>query len=175
MIDKRTGEAYPGEDVFGVADENEGYISRYGHPGDHLWVRETFYDSSKDSKRCPTTYRATFPKEDDHHNRYDRGFKWRPSIFMRRHQSRLTLEITAIRVERLQDISEEDAQAEGIHRIAHGREGHYYHAFETEPNPDNWTTAARAYRHLWETIHGKIGEISWDKNPWVWVIEFRKL
>ena len=94
--------------------------------------------------------------------------KWRPSIFMPRWASRITLEIKDIRVERLQDISEEDAMAEGLTWwIAKNGKVHY-----GEFIADVWETkAARAYARLWDTINAKRG--GWDENPWVWAISFK--
>lgn len=98
--------------------------------------------------------------------------KWKskPSIHMPRWACRTVVEITEIRVERLQEISEEDAKAEGVNRIAHGRDGYYYSAFRAEPSPDNWIDPVDAYRELWESIHGKG---SWERNDWVWAITFK--
>ena len=95
-----------------------------------------------------------------------------PSIHMPRWASRITLEITGVRVERLQDISDEDVIAEGVNRIAHGREGYFYHATRTEPHPRNWCYPDAAYKDLWEQINGPG---SWDANPWVWVVEFKRV
>ena len=126
----------------------------HGQPGDRLWVRECwgFEKRTEDDPRLEPV--ATYRVDDAEHifpvNR------WRPSIHMPRHLSRITLEITGVRVERLQDISEADTVAEGIPA--------------GEVSPDD---AGRfAYRVLWESLHGPN---SWDANPWVWVIEFKRL
>lgn len=119
----------------------------YGQPGDRLWVRETW---------APLTvgyaYRAdpvwNGPPAD----------RWRPSIHMPRAASRITLEVTGVRVEKLQDISEADAQAEGAARHI---------------SPAAFLTGHRqGYRLLWESINGPD---SWAANPWVWVIEFKRI
>jgi hypothetical protein len=104
-------------------------------PADRLWVRETWGLTVEDT----VCYRADEPRSI--------VTRWRPSMFMPRWASRITLEITAVRVERLQDIGEADARAEGV-------------------------TAVCAYRKLWEKIHGPG---SWDANPYVWVVEFRQV
>lgn len=128
----------------------------YGAEGDRLWVRETHW-WFKDEVDHETGYFPPKLTSEDVQYRADcdDGRKvWRPSIFMPRWASRITLEITEVRVERLQDISRGDAMAEGcpFPNMAEG------------DNPRSW------YRGLWESINGVD---SWTANPWVWVIEFR--
>jgi hypothetical protein len=118
----------------------------YGQAGDQLWVKETF-TLDFIGPRNVVVFRVDEP---------DANCKWKPSIFMRRIYSRITLEITNVRVERLHEISEEDARAEGVKYPAGGPESCY----------------RMGYSWLWESING---QGSWDKNPWVWVIEFKKL
>ena len=156
-----------------VGDKPTWAVCPYGQPGDRLWVRETFrlfnsidecscYDNcSCASKNGRPIYRVDCDTDD----------KWTPSIHMPRWASRITLEIVSVRVERLQDISEDDAKAEGIHQIAHGRSGYYYSAFNKEPDPKNWCHPDSAYKELWDSING---HGSWNLNPWVWVIEFKE-
>lgn len=86
--------------------------------------------------------------------------KWRSSMFMPRWASRITLEIESVRVERLQDISEADAEAEGIDFMRH------------IPDADETLTARQLYQILWESING---EGSWKTNPWVWAIKFKRV
>ena len=121
----------------------------YGQPGGRLWVRETFEDCESALHSC-VLYRADGGTP---------GTKWTPSIHMPRWASRITLEITGMRVERLQDISEADAMAEGVH---------YSLLEKIQAGQDRW--ARHAYKKLWESIHGPG---SWDLNPWVWVVEFK--
>jgi hypothetical protein len=129
----------------------------FGKPGDRLWVKETFV-APVDGK---PVYRASIP-----YGNLDCHFKpWRPSIFMPRKASRITLEITSIRVERLNDISEEDAKAEG--------------AEIQKETPGGWVICGprigsyrEGYRWLWEQINGAD---SWDANPWVWAITFKRI
>lgn len=142
---------------------SEGLGCPYGEVGDRLWVKETFYDCRGDTVNKLAEYRADWKDEDE--NWYDRGFKWKPSIFMPRKLSRITLEITGVRVERLQDISEADAMAEGI---AEPIDGVYFNYLSNKPSP----SAVHSYWTLWESIN-LAG--SWQQNPWVWVIEFKKL
>lgn len=125
----------------------------YGRPGDHLWVKETHGPSAgglvyraDESVACPD------------------GGKWRPSIHMPRWASRITLEITGVRVERAQDISVSDIAAEGLDV-----------APTCQPNvsPESWEAMARQkWGALWSSINGPD---SWAANPWVWVIEFRRV
>ena len=147
----------------------------YGQPGDRLWVRESFCEalSNYEEEREQTTvyYRADGQEVvvDDGdgyaETNKDGTLKspWKPSIHMPRWASRITLEITDIRVERLQDISEEDAQAEGaplelgvLERTILGAKARYRSGFV----------------RLWESINGPG---SWDANPWVWCISFKRV
>ncbi|MNS45642.1 hypothetical protein D3C72_781170 [compost metagenome] len=101
---------------------------------------------------------------------------WKPSIHMPRALCRLVIEITGVRVERLQDMEgqtafESDALKEGVHSIHHGDGDYYYSAFRSEPHPKNWCYPEDAFRELWESINGAG---AWDANPWVWVVEFRR-
>lgn len=95
---------------------------------------------------------------------------WRPSIHMPRWASRLTLEVTEVRVQRLQDISEEDAKAEGVGESAFVHEG----------NPEIWAKHAHEryrllFQGLWHSINGERPGCSWDANPWVWAITFNRI
>ena len=159
----------------------------YGNIGDRLWVRETWKPHCEGpiSEQFPigtcVKYRAdgammkpTLWTEDQGGwcEAHEEETKWRPSIFMPRWASRITLEITGVRVGRLQDISEQDAVAEGIE----SNPGTYSHERFWKHYGANchlgYLKAAESYRTLWESINGPG---SWDKNPWVWVIEFRKI
>lgn len=143
------------------------YSCPFGSPGDLLWVRETFcpiypQDQHYNGGR-PIEYdfKATYQHGDRMGDLIGKHKRWTPSIHMPRWASRITMKITDIRVERLQDISEEDAQSEGTERgmlktmggefILHG--GSYTCGFI----------------NLWQSIYGPD---SWAQNPWVWVIEF---
>jgi len=128
----------------------------YGDIGDHLWVRETF---------CKTEWEAFNYKAewDNIHPELSKHTKWKPSIFMPRIASRITLEIINIRAERLNEIMEEDAQAEGVKSTA-----------KLTPSGDDYIGlyASEHFETLWQSINGPG---SWDENPWVWVIEFKKI
>jgi hypothetical protein len=128
----------------------------YGQPGDELWVRETFRKvMGQTAGWIETDFRATYQHGDRLGDLIGMAGKWAPSIHMPRVASRISLEIIDVRVERLQDISNEDAVAEGI------------------GTPLDMRYAAHdGYRPLWEDINGAG---SWALNPWVWVIEFRRI
>ena len=126
----------------------------YGQPGDRLWVRETWRRYGDG-----IAYRADYGDAsfaDEVHA------PWKPSLHMPRCLSRITLEITGVRVERLKDISADDAYDEGAADWA----------AETQRNGNKWPNIVRAYQGLWESI---TGPGSWDANPWVWVLSFRRL
>lgn len=121
----------------------------FGEIGDRLWVRETW-------GICPDYNQVRY--------KADRGsddrdvYKWKPSIHMPRKFSRINLEITNRRPERLQDITEKDAQSESVE---------YYSDIDYTVG----ITYKTVFSDLWKSINGPE---SWDKNPWVWVIEFRR-
>ena len=152
---------------------------RLGKVGDRLWVRETWQvDPAGEWGYC---YKATG------HNTvcgWD-SHLWRPSIFMPRKASRITLEIVNVRCERLQDISSDDAWAEGIEfeiidqsvscRNYAVKDG-WFNSWGLDDTPEFIyepieTIAIRSYRSLWENINGAG---SWDANPFVWAIEFKR-
>jgi hypothetical protein len=135
----------------------------YGKTGDFLWVRESLWIQRADtSEYC---YAAT----DD--VSYEGSVQWRrrPSIHMPRHSSRLTLEITDVRVQRLEDISENDAKAEGAAFHDGGGIGHsgFRH---NENHGFVYATARNSFHALWDSING---EKSWHENPWTWALTFR--
>lgn len=163
-----------------------------GVPGDRLWVREAFSLENcheagwsdpphNDGRPLKTNqnaggdawweqphYRATdAAPELSIPGSSDPGPGWRTPLFMPRWASRLTLEIVEIRVQRLQEISEEDAQAEGVERDRHGWRD-YLH-----PDAIPQATAADSFCTAWQKINGK--RAPWSSNPWVWVIALRKL
>ena len=152
-------------------------ICPYGTVGDRLWVRETFNgpmwfgeDEPKDShtpKYCH--YAATEPGPPEYMDADDNLVcRWKPSIHMPRWASRITLEIVSVHVERLQDISQDDARAEGITDGGCINCGDPEPCKCTMPMPD----ARESYCHLWGRINGPD---SWLKNPWVWCVEFKRI
>jgi len=183
----------------------------HGVPGDRLWMRETFSTDARSVYPCPPVwYRADFGKNDDpsdgeHSRGCDAGktgqpvaecfacaggLRWRPCLFMPRKLSRITLEITEVRVQRLQDISEDDAMAEGV-RVPDA-------ATAKQDTVDTYgmTPYRAAFACLWDGINGKaetmlnddgepvlddhdrpikIAPKAWATNPWVWALTFRRL
>ena len=152
----------------------------YGKPGDRLWVRETwqYYDWTEEGEPWikygadeGVSLTKNIPEEwwdkvwdvwsdlsvSENYKIDGRAAdrKWRPSIYMPRWASRITLEIVDVRVERLQEITEEDALAEGVNKLS--------------PCPQ------RAFLTLWDSINGKKPGRSWADNPWVWAISFRRI
>jgi hypothetical protein len=133
----------------------------YGQPGDRLWVRETFAVYG-DKKMHVIHYRADRP-----HHVGQKGMGYKPSIHMPRWACRIVLEISAVRVERLHDISEEEALAEGV------RAEPCDHVRQACSDIGCWgSTAKGAFGHLWESINGAG---AWTANPWVWVVEFKRV
>jgi hypothetical protein len=146
----------------------------YGIPGDTIWWRETWVElqGAPDIQDGTTDTGLFIYKADPVKVGVWYG-KWKPSIFMPFNAARLFSENTGIRMERLHDISEEDAIGEGI--IGVDRAGGYGYGLSKEWNykiPIHEQTPLIAYKRLWEYINGSD---SWKKNPWVWVIEFKQI
>lgn len=169
----------------------------YGQPGDRLWVRETWLpdpDADHDAwydhtetyyswAGCGSKIKDVPPTlQNPGQCLYREGWEggamiWRPSIHMPRWASRILLEITAVRVERLragegEATHESRYVAEGVHRIHHGDGAYYFHPFNSDPGPGNWCDPFDAWRELWVSINGAD---SWNANPWVWVVEFKRV
>ena len=153
----------------------------YGTIGDRLWVRETFADLRGIGFGDEFAYREKSLKDyndgrglvedgDSERCRFDYGVKWTPSIHMPRCASRITLEITNVRVERLQDISEEDAVAEGV------TIPRQFLGFDSDnqgiENHNGDMAPSDVFRELWQSINGPD---SWAANPWVWAVEFERV
>lgn len=148
---------------FGVVNgKGNPLICRHGQPGDRLWVRETWQHLHNEGQKADefeqwqqNSIDCFYLADESSPNNKPMSGRWRPSIHMPRWASRITLEITDVRVERLQDISNEDAVAEGIGTPC-----------------DMRYAALDAFKPLWESING---HDSWEANPWVWVIEFKRI
>ena len=139
-------------------------------PRDLLWVRETFINFQDSQEIEDRLYKA----DCDEKTINDLKGHWHSSMFMPRWASRITLEVIGVRAERLQDISEEDAEAEGIEIMHIEGFGRSYKNYLTNGRFSMGVAPAYArgasYETLWESINGAG---SWDLNPWVWVIEFK--
>lgn len=155
-------------DDFKVIDGSQPYFSEPYAVGDRLWVKESFRtihdednlwdcieyaDGQKIKPNVPDDVGFKFSFDCDYDN-----VRWRSSRFMPRWASRITLEVTGVRVERLQDISGEDCWAEGIECAGWDSE--------------KYGSVTHCYRDLWESINGPG---AWKKNHWVWVIEFKRV
>ncbi len=203
-----SGDTVPLQDGIWHTRTGDCLMCQLGQPGDHLWVRENFQplfaDGREHGENSPDWktgegYKVTYPATDEIVDWIDSDdnitAKCKPSIHMPRWASRIQLEITGIHVERLQDISEADAKAEGVMQLD-------AKDFERpmERNKDGWKlcptcagtglhnalganggvicdvdctdcdTHAKLFKHLWNSTGG-----DWDANPYVWVIEFRRI
>ncbi len=152
----------------------------YGLVGDRLWVRESFFEEWDQDTMRPFdpprfVYRATYSGEEPivldgnggAEERADGRFRspWRPSIHMPRLASRITLEVVSVRVERLNEISEADAEAEGI--------GFDETRCDGECGSTPCSLAIPSFRDLWDSINAE--KHPWASNPWVWVVEFKRV
>lgn len=182
----------------------------YGEPGDLLWVRETFRRYCHVDEMGYTHFDkeiiefaadnppAIYLVDGDGAHEFNKDgtekfVPWRPSIHMPKDIARIWLEVTDVRVERLQDISEEDAIAEGVIKIDYGIEtpsgsasvdgGKTFHPFKPQhvygysvdstcAREQSLSTARAAFGNLWQKINGAD---SWNSNPWVWVVSFKVL
>ena len=164
----------------------------FGAVGDRIWVREAFRVHSRATDVATLVYKASERNswtEQTHRvpvtvcNKPATPEKWTPSLHMPRWASRILLEITDVRVERLNAISEEDAQREGVHtevwdqtvvaRNYAARDEFFQFWSEDMPHYVEMNQLYRSsFRSLWESIYG---EESWKANPWVWVIEFKRV
>ncbi len=139
----------------------------YGQVGDRLWVRETWglhfaWDNTKPSDIPPSKLQASRYKTDSIDTSDVR--KWRPSIFMPRWASRITLEITEVRVERVQEISVTDI----------AMEGHKSFVYPDGRQEMGSAEYLRWFMDLWDSLNAKRG-YGWEVNPWVWCLSFRRL
>ncbi|EMM5763738.1 TPA: hypothetical protein RUY73_002779 [Klebsiella pneumoniae] len=174
-----------GEEVFVVLGEKDhtgmnpvlGAIScPFGAVGNRIWVREAFRVHSRATDVATLVYKASERNswtEQTHRvpvavcNKPATPEKWTPSLHMPRWASRILLEITDVRVERLNAINEHDAQAEGVAKLRGGFWKHY------QPGWTQHQLSARgSFVTLWKSIYG---DESWNSNPWVWVIKFKRI
>lgn len=164
-------------------DVSPAWLARcpYGVHGDRLWVRETWclahpdYHDEAEGRRLgrpirPDGWWCHYAATDNDVESGDKegASPWKPSIHMPRWASRITLEVVQVRVQRLQDISEEDARAEGV-------EARIPRAVVTPSGAvtNDGLSASEAYAALWDSINGD--RAPWSSNPWVWAISFRRI
>jgi hypothetical protein len=139
------------------------------HTGMRLWVRETWAHVTDYDGQFLLDNRKALYRADGETN--ITPTKWRPSIFMPRWASRITLELTGVRVERVQDISTADVEAEGFDVASK--------LPPVVPAGTNleilaWQVAQDLFRKTWDALNGKRG-FPWESNPWVWVLEFKRV
>lgn len=159
----------------GEARYGESFVKcPYGQPGDTLYVRETWQHTrwalnmSLTDENSGYIYKASENGRDWEQN--DENWKWKPGIHLPKEGSRIWLEITDVRVERLQDISKEDAKAEGLYREWDG--SHYW--FRDYGGLSGLLKdAVRSFKSLWDKINGE--KHPWDSNPWLWCVSFNVL
>ncbi|EOG7983389.1 morphogenetic protein [Klebsiella pneumoniae] len=193
--DKNLGCELAGNELAGELSAGNYLNSAFGKPGDRIWVRETFQgplfdfdlmdsyckDSTPFEKSEFCVYKADGVPAPEFYDADDElHCCWRPSIHMPRWASRILLEITDVRVERLNAISPEDAESEGLERTNFTGFGDEP-GLPSYPEPDVYFDPLKkqwkeyppeAFAGLWESIYG---EGSWQVNPWVWVIEFKRV
>lgn len=152
-----------------VVDE---WTCPYGQPGDRLWVREAWRMNGNPQRQwvvfAAGGERMEVTKDGDSDHYWTHGIGRystlnRPSVHMPRWASRITLEVADVRVERVQDISDSDAKAEGVS------------ASEEFENKDGSPCYTVEFEKLWRSIHGVDNQKSWDSNPWVWVVSFKRI
>ncbi len=134
----------------------------FGQPGDLIWVRETWQWDWKDLAKRDEKYYYFRATAGDEYLAY--GEKWKPSTHMPKEAARIWLKVTDIKVERLQDISEEDAVREGV-----WLDDSVYPAGYTVYGMPHWATAKDCFEQLWKQINGPE---SWNSSPWVWALSF---
>ena len=155
-IDKE-GEEYPSDEVFGASDDLCGRVCRY-QIGDVVWVRENF-QAVQDEGNPNGHDKYIYYRASESHPHLG---KWKPSIHMPRWAARIFLEITDVRVQRLQEISEEDILAEGV-KCPFPVEVYCEKGFQDH------------FKELWSTIHKPDSPNGWNANPWVFAYTFKRI
>ena len=195
-VDQWLWERRPGQHIAFHPELDEDYypgtklqhVCPYGQPGDTLWARETWacVETRQSEKRACISYRAEnemsasmllHPKDVPDHSAFDSlrplKRKWRPSIHMPRWASRITLKVTGVRVERVQDIKYEDSIAEGIEDWTNRYPGNKLRCWKNYHDNLPVTIPGVSFQTLWDSINAKRGH-AWASNPWVWVVELER-
>jgi len=172
VIDKSMGCELAGNELAGELAAGNYRNSPFGKPGDRIWVRETWAQAGGGAPEL-RLYRANYPEHVPSH--YENvppaeDVRWTPSIHMPRWASRIALEVTNVGVQRIRSISQNDAAREGLVKLpASGRyclnQGDQYFGGASHD-------AREVFSWLWKSIYG---DDSWQANPWVWVIEFKRI
>lgn len=195
--EREDGSSWPYCVTWAHGDDGEPwYACPYGEPGDRLWVKEAYALSHRDDNNTeatpkdrdawdwPPVYRADGENQGGGWTRRMPGGvecriapPWRPSIHMPRWASRLTLEVTSVRVERLQDITEDDARAEGVDWSRPEPYGERWDDDREDPREVGYPPAGASFardnfRRLWSSINGPE---SWASDAWVWVVGFKRV
>lgn len=162
---------YSKNDIETVFDLKQPYQA-----GNVLWVREQYCETSREYidkiSGLPYVYKASAKGPDADEVMKEFGWKWKPSIHMPKAACRIFLEITEVRVERLKDISTNDAIAEGINKLVDQDGWIVYHHTFNPPDSERFGNAIAAYKNLWNSINGAN---SWQANPFVWAITFKRI
>jgi hypothetical protein len=145
----------------GIEDGHGREIKPKYQPGDVLWVREAWATVSSGIIEYKATYIEPYTGSTEI-GHIGKKIIWRPSIHMPREAARIFLRVKTVRIERVQDITEEDARAEGVKGIPRSRELY---------SSDDYIYP---FKQLWDSINAKRG-YGWDTNPWVWVVEFERI
>ncbi len=170
----------PSDKIFPNANEIIEVKCPYGKPGDQLWVRESFCYVMRDhahdllegrKENNQYVFKTDFNEDWMKYAKEKYGYKWKPSIHMPRIASRILLEITDVRVERLQSITKQDSIAEGI-EILDGHSNYKNYLCGNGLDYSYVKEARISFQSLWEKINGTD---SWHKNPWVWVVSFKRI
>lgn len=184
----RRGMEAPGPEVFGASDEDIGRVCPYGETGGRLWVREAWMHLPVEEAghlrnlgmalNPSTPFEGVVYRADCYEPAFTKlaeaGRRWKPSIHLARRDARLLLDVVNVRVERLQDITAEDAIAEGLEQVP-GIGEEWTPTWRGAPPSNSFEDPRRAFETLWDGINGARPGASWNGNPWVWAVTFKRV